>query len=403
MNLLIAAHKPPPFHGQSLIVQTILDFLPERLGASGAGQIKLVHINMQFSDSLENIGSWELVKLWRLVKYLVQLAYARVFQGVRLAYYVPAPAKKIAIFRDVVILGAMRLLGMGRVLHWLAGGLGDYYSALPEGLGKRIVGSAYAGAALSIIPAELMRRDASAFSPRRIAKIYNGIKDPCADFYGPVLSARAERLERRKALEVGRLGEPVLFRVLFMGLCTEDKGLFDTVDAVAAANDALEIRGLPLRFHLQVYGKFVDPETKQRFEKFARSEKWSFKSPNAAGPAVALLEHGEFISGDEKKRLFNASDVLCFPSYYRAEATPTVILDALSHGLPVISTAWRGIPELLPEKGLEPCEIRNPSQVAERLLASLDVSNWSDYREQYLSKFSLPVFIDKTAAALAEA
>ena len=85
MNLLIAAHKPPPFHGQSLIVQTILDFLPERLGASGAGQIKLVHINMQFSDSLENIGSWELVKLWRLVKYLVQLAYARVFQGVRLA------------------------------------------------------------------------------------------------------------------------------------------------------------------------------------------------------------------------------------------------------------------------------------------------------------------------------
>jgi glycosyltransferase involved in cell wall biosynthesis len=40
-------------------------------------------------------------------------------------------------------------------------------------------------------------------------------------------------------------------------------------------------------------------------------------------------------------------DVLVFPSYHKREGMPGVILEAMQSGLPVISTRWRAIPELV--------------------------------------------------------
>ena len=40
-------------------------------------------------------------------------------------------------------------------------------------------------------------------------------------------------------------------------------------------------------------------------------------------------------------------DVLVFPSYHRREGMPGVVLEAMQAGLPVITTRWRAIPELV--------------------------------------------------------
>ncbi len=45
--------------------------------------------------------------------------------------------------------------------------------------------------------------------------------------------------------------------------------------------------------------------------------------------------------------VLGSHDVLVFPSYHNREGMPGVILEAMQAGLPVISTRWRAIPELV--------------------------------------------------------
>jgi glycosyltransferase involved in cell wall biosynthesis len=46
-----------------------------------------------------------------------------------------------------------------------------------------------------------------------------------------------------------------------------------------------------------------------------------------------------FVSGGEKHRFLDALDVFLFPSAYRNEAEPVVVLEALAHGVPCFVTA----------------------------------------------------------------
>src|SRR5690606_24891485 len=57
-SLLVFAHTPPPVHGQSLMVQTLVDGLP-----SVAPQIVLHHVNPRLSRNTSDIGRWRPTKL----------------------------------------------------------------------------------------------------------------------------------------------------------------------------------------------------------------------------------------------------------------------------------------------------------------------------------------------------
>ncbi len=398
-KVLIAVHKPPPLHGQCFIVQQILENLPRVMSGSPGESLEILHLDMRFSSDVLNIGRWEMSKVWLLVKYVFQLLNFRLVDGVTIACYVPAPGKNITIIRDIVLLGTMRILGIKRIFHWQAGGLSDYVAALPDGLFKRVARWAYHGATLSIIPVESERKNAAAFFPLRLERIHNGIPDPCSDFESNGLVQRRARVESRELASHGEKPGVRMFRVLFMGHCSADKGLFDTMRAVIMANEAMQRDGVAIRFSLQVFGMFMDEEDRSQFDVLRKDSRWSFHPPEA-GAAIQLLSYCEFVSGLEKTRVFLESDVLCFPSYYAAEVTPTVILDALAHGLPVISTNWRGIPELLPATGLPLCAIKKPDEVAMRLVDALEVRNWQDYRDLYATEFTIDQFMGQLAALI---
>ena len=50
---------------------------------------------------------------------------------------------------------------------------------------------------------------------------------------------------------------------------------------------------------------------------------------------------------EEKAELYTRSDIFCFPTHYEAEGMPLVILEAMSAGLPTVSTRWRSIPNVV--------------------------------------------------------
>jgi glycosyltransferase involved in cell wall biosynthesis len=100
-----------------------------------------------------------------------------------------------------------------------------------------------------------------------------------------------------------------------------------------------------------------------------------------------------------KERAFREADLFCFPTYYLGENQPVNIIEAMAYGLPVVTTNWRSLPEMLPPNycGLVP--IRSADRVAAALLLLMTRESGEGLRQIFLSRFT----IEKHLSALAKA
>jgi len=120
-------------------------------------------------------------------------------------------------------------------------------------------------------------------------------------------------------------------RVLFVALLTEDKGVLVAIQAV----NMLLCQGQ--KVELTCLG--------------------GWESPNIATRAQALIDPAyrscfDFpgvLTGDAKWKHYRSADIFCFPSFFHSETFPVVLLEAMAFSLPIISTRWRGIPDVVEE------------------------------------------------------
>ena len=260
-----------------------------------------------------DIGRWRPGKILTVLAACFRAVDARFSHHCDTLYYVPAPGKRGALYRDWVVMLLCRPFFRKLVLHFHTGGLGDWLATqatAPErGMTRLLLGRAN----LAIVLSESLRADAAALSARRIAVVPNGIADPCPDW------------TPRPA------GQRSVFQVLFLGLCAEDKGLFDAAEAVLAANRQLSANQL----RLVVAGAFADAATQSRFQALRHAHS-------------GVIHHAGFVTGAGKADLLRTSDCLCLPTRYAHEAQPLVLLEALAHDLHIVATDWRGIAATLP-------------------------------------------------------
>lgn len=308
MKLLVLAQIPPPLHGQSIMVKTLVEGLPAR-------GVELHHVNLRLSRDAADIGGWRPGKLLAVLDACWHAVAARLLHGCDTLYYVPAPGKRGALYRDWAVMLLVRPFFKKLVLHFHNGGLGDWLATRATPPERWISRLLLGRADLAIILGENLRADAAALGAQSIAIVPNGIADPCADTTPPPLPP------------VG--AGP--FEVLFLGLCTEEKGLFAAAEAVLAANAQA---GAPA-FRLTAAGPFV-----------TASERARFAALSAAHPDT--LQHAGFAAGEAKRLLFARSHCLCLPTRYAHEAQPLVVLEALAHDRPVIASRWRALPEMVP-------------------------------------------------------
>jgi glycosyltransferase involved in cell wall biosynthesis len=76
---------------------------------------------------------------------------------------------------------------------------------------------------------------------------------------------------------------------------------------------------------------------------------------------------GVLVAG-EKSQAYRSADIFCFPSFYASETFGVVLIEAMSHGLPIVATNWRGIPSVV-EDGV--CGVLVPPRDAAALAARL--------------------------------
>lgn len=378
-KLVVFAHTPPPHHGQSFMVKLMLE------GLQG-GPIECHHVNCRVSDGMEDIGSVRWGKGLLLLRHCLQAIWCRMRHGVRTLYYVPAPGKRSALYRDWVVMALCRPFFPRVILHWHASGLGAWLDTQGTRLERGITQVLLGRPALSIALAEASSQDAAWVRSRRVVIVPNGIPDPCPAFESALRPHRQRRAAECRERMCRPADFPLGVQALFLAHCTREKGLFDTLEGVALFNQSQNA----LRVHLTVAGAFMDEGEERAFrDRLAR--------PDLAG----AVTFAGFVSGPEKQRLLEQTDCLCFPSYYAAESFPITLVEALAFGIPCIATRWRAIPEMLPADYPGFVDARSPAQIAEafgRLLGGPEMAQ--DLRERYLAQFSLPNHLAKLATAL---
>lgn len=374
MKLLVFAHTPPPHHGQSYMVQLLLD------GLKGSG-ICVFHVNARLSDAVADIGRMRWGKVFVLLKCCLQAIWLRLRHGIDNFYYVPTSGNRAGLYRDWLVMLVCRPFFHRIIYHWHSAGLGEWLEKEAKPWERLLSQQLIYGPNLSIVLGKSNRSDAEAVASRNVVVVPNGIPDPRPDFEKDVLPVRLAQAEKRRG------GEPYTFQVLYLGLCYRPKGLFDLLEAIALANEKLE--GTPIRMKLVVAGGF-----------YLEAERGEFEKRVSQPDLLNWVEYKGFVTGDEKRGLLRTVDGLCFPTYYPFESFGLVVLEAMAYGLPVVVTNWRAVPEVVPEKYDHIVEPQSPQQLAKSLIALLGEGYDPRLREHFLAHYTHELFVAKIKAAL---
>lgn len=412
MKLLVFAHVPPPHHGQSYMVQLMLEgFGGDRRGQKSAGSgsfgIECYHVNARFSRGLEDIGEIQSIKLARLFLHCLEAIWCRIRYGVENFYYVPAPGKWVALYRDWLVMLICRPFFKRVILHWHAAGLAKWIETSAQIRSRALTYRLLKPVDLSIVLSRHNFADAEKLLSRRICVVHNGIPDPCPDFAESILPRRRARFAARTKLlrgesltpaeRAGAGDDPQIVKVLFLAHCMRGKGLFDTLTGVALANARLAQTNSPVRLHLTVAGGFVNPSEQAEFER--RIAEPDLQTDSGPTPKSCVTYIG-FANEQRKRQVFIDSDCFCFPTYYHAESFGLVAVEAMAFGLPVVTTRWRSLPEILTPGYPGLVAIKSPDQIAGGLLALMGRQSGEDLRENFLNRFTLQQYLADLARVI---
>jgi glycosyltransferase involved in cell wall biosynthesis len=357
MKLLVLAQTPPPLHGQSQMVEMLVEGLPSH-------GIEVRHVQMRLSRSSADIGRWRPGKILKSVQAALAARRVARLENCDAIYYVPAPAKRGALYRDLLIMGICRDQRRKLILHWHAVGLGEWLAKSATQLERTLALKMLGAADLSIALAPELVGDAEVLAPKRVAVVPNGISDPAPD-----MTARPPR------------SGP--FEILFVGLGSREKGLNDTIEALEILNARR-----PGEFRMTFAGNFPGELEHSLFQRRAA----------ALGGA---LGHAGFADEAKKRELFARADLFCFPTYYPHEGQPLSLIEALAHDLRVVTTRWRAIPGMLPMSNVWYVEPRKPNELAKAIEAVASAPEPAGaMRRHFLNNFTRERHLAAIAAAL---
>jgi glycosyltransferase involved in cell wall biosynthesis len=331
-SAFFAVCLPPPVHGQSLVNASIFD---AALKFGGSAKIEIVDIG----PGPHGVGfNYHLTRMARVVLAAVTLARGGAKKD-RQFYTVFESGFGIAY--NFFLIGIARMLGYKVILH-------HHTSKHTLSRQRRfaLLGRLAGSSSVNVVLSEEMADHMRLFYPSasNILVSQNACHIPDNDVEAPA-----------------RLGSNAL-RVGYLSNLCKEKGLNIVLEAAAKCRD----RGLELTFVLA--------------------------GPAAGAKAAKDLAQGRVRLGDSievigpvrdaaKEAFFKSIDVFLFPTRYRYEAQPLVILEAMSYGLPVITTNCGYVEELVGRQGVVlDVDVALPDAIVaelEKLITTHEYSRWT--------------------------
>lgn len=300
-KVLFILHLPPPVHGAAMVGKYIHDsrVVNEEFDSH--------YINLATAKDLADIGKVGIKKFVQFLSLLRRICKAMKETNPGLVYVTPNACGG-AFYKDFIVVELLKWMGGKVVVHYHNKGVSTRQNHV---LDNFLYKSFFKNLKV-ILLSERLFPDVEKYVDRE--NVYfcpNGIPD-----------AEGCRSERNNDVP----------HLLYLSNLQEEKGAIVLLDALKILKD----KGR--RFVCD----FVGGET-------AEISKNRFDSEISKRCLDAVVTYRGKKYGKDKDAFFNRSDIFVFPTYYHNECFPVVLLEAMQHGLPCVSTNEGGIADIIDE------------------------------------------------------
>ena len=308
MKILFILHYPPPVHGSSLVG----GFIKESRLINESFDCR--YINLGTSATVEEIGKNLAGKFLRYLKLIWQVKKAMLFFRPDICY-LTISSKGAGFYKDALIVLFVRLFGIKRVFHFHNKGVRINQGRVLDNLLYSLVFKS----ADVILLSKYLYPDVHKYVPEnRVHYCPNGIP-------GVQVESRKPKVESKSGEH--SLAPPGAPQILFLSHLIESKGVFVLVEALKIIKE----RGQT--FHCTMIGGEGDVTEDQMREKIEES---------------GLKGYVDLVGkkyGEEKRVAFEQADIFVHPTYN--DCLPLVLLEAMQHSLPIVSTPEGAIPDVV--------------------------------------------------------
>lgn len=300
-TVIVIGPVPPPHHGVSVMTKHVIE--ATRLCGRLAD-----HLDTSDPRPLETIGrlDFQNVRLGLrhaaiLVRMLVKHPEASV--------YLPISQVRWGFLRDALFLVVARLWRRPIYVHLHGGSFGRFYDESSQSL-RRLIRWTLSGVTQAWVLTPSLRINLERFvDPERIHVVENVVADP--------------GVASKQSIDAS-------FRVLSLANLLPEKGSEELLAALLVLGELA--RGWEIRLIGEPHSVMVE-----RLRPAV--ERLSALGVGVAMPGVR--------TGREKDAELHAADLFVYPTRYREEGQPLVLLEAMAAGLPIITTRLAGIPDTL--------------------------------------------------------
>lgn len=325
-KILCIAQLPPPVHGASMMNNYVVN--SDVLNRNYTLEV----INLQFAKSLEDIDNFSFRKIWRTGFYALKLLNKLIFFNPDLVYF-PFSPLGFAFYRDFGYALMVKIFRKKMVLHFHV-----------KGINKRSENSKF----YEYLYRFIFRNTSIIYLTKGLSKDIKNVykSDPFIIPNGiPWISSATEKKRVQDNVPV----------ILYLSNYKETKGIVVLIEALQ----------LLMKQHKSFKARLVGAPSDLNIEDLNTMirEKKLTAHVTVTGPKYDLDKHDEFRN----------ADIFIFPTFYKKESFPLVILEAMQYKLPVISTFEGGIPDIIidHETGFL-VEKRNPQMLASKITELID-------------------------------
>jgi glycosyltransferase involved in cell wall biosynthesis len=327
-KILIIGQLPPPYHGSNVMAKVMLTALEKKHA--------IIFINKAFAKSIETIGKPSLRKFFRVPVLAIKILFACMISRPTVCIYFVAVGKS-AFIVDAFLLLLIRLCRVPYILRF--GGKGYYKLKGTNFFYNFIVSITLSNALGGIVLGQSIKWDVNIFiSEKNLVCVPNGL-----DYY-PIMQPKTSKN---------------FVQILYLSNLIPTKGPYEVLKAAKI----IIHKKRNVRFILA--GASVSKSFTQKLKLYIDDE----------GLKEYILMPGKVI-GAEKEKLFANSDIFVFPTYFKREIFGTVNVEAMSWGLPVI-TSNEGVISEIVHDGINGFIVnpRSPEEIAEKILLLIDDSD----------------------------
>jgi len=293
-KILIISTLPPPFHGVTIYNEMLLDSKIHNF-------FDIYHLDISDHRNLDNLGKIDLNNVLLSIKNFISLFYLIIKKKPDLVYLVIS--QSLAYLRDGAFILVIHYFSGAKIIAHLHGSYFKKYYSKSNWFIKKI------------IDLTLSKVDTTIVLGNCLKYIFNGWARNCevvpngTDF-NPDISKKS--FVKKKNIIIG-----------FLSNLIESKGVLDLLEAADITINKYKYKDIKIKFA----GSWQDEKVKNKCLEFIRINKLD-----------NYIEFTGLVIGKDKEKFLIETDIFVFPTWYKYEGHPIVILEAMAAACPVISS-----------------------------------------------------------------